>query len=70
MKNYYANFSVFFCKVHIYIAYMHFITSERSEQSSYWQTYLGRFDDMQTALRPLKKSEKIEIHFYGHFRTS
>ena len=31
---------------------------------------MGRHDDIQTALKPLKKSEKIEINFHNHFRTS
>ena len=30
---------------------------------------MGRIDDIQTALKPLKKSEKIEIHFYDDFKT-
>ena len=34
--------------------------SERSEQSSYQQSYMGRLDDIQTVLKPLRKSEKIE----------
>ena len=46
------------------------ITSERSERCSYYQTYLGRLVEIQTALKPKKKSEKIEIEFYDHFRTS
>ena len=25
---------------------------------------MGRLDDIQTAIKPLKKSENIEIHFY------
>ena len=36
--------------------YIHMIvTSEQSEQSSYYQSYMGRPIDMQSALRPLKK---------------
>ena len=32
---------------------------------------MGRLVDIQTALKPFKKkSEKIEIKFYDHFRTS
>ena len=31
---------------------------------------MGRLDDIQTALKPLKISEKIEIHFYDHFKTT
>ena len=27
----------------------------------------GCLDDIQTALKPLRISEKIEIHFYDHF---
>ena len=44
--------------------------SERSERSSYWQSYIGRLDDIQTALKPLKKSEKIEINVQYDVRTS
>ena len=40
-----------------------FVTSERSERSSYLQSYMGRLDDIQTALKPLKKIEKIEKKF-------
>ena len=46
------------------------ITKERSERDSYYQSYMGRLDDIQTALKSLKKIGKIEINFYGHFRTS
>ena len=46
------------------------ITSEQSERSSYYQSYMGRLDDIQTALKPLKKWEKTEIPFYDPFRTS
>ena len=46
------------------------ITSERSERSFYEQSYIGRLDDIQTALKRLKKLKKFEIHFYEHFRTS
>ena len=46
------------------------ITSERSERSSYKQLYVSRPDDIQIALKPIKKSEKIEINFYNHSRTS
>ena len=44
--------------------------NERSERISYLQSYIGRPNDIQTALKPLKKSEKIEIHFHGHVRIS
>ena len=30
--------------------------------------YIGRLNDIQTALKPLKISEKIEINFHCHFR--
>ena len=33
-------------------------------------SYIGSLDDIQTALKPLKKSEKSEIYFHGHFKTS
>ena len=44
--------------------------SERSERISYEQSYMVHLVDIQTALNPLEKIEKIEIHFYKHFRTS
>ena len=31
-----------------------FFTSERSERSSCYQSYIGRLDDIQRALKPLK----------------
>ena len=43
------------------------ITNERSERSSYNQSYMGRLVDIQTALKPLKKWDKIEIYFYDHY---
>ena len=46
------------------------ITSERCERSSYGQSYIGRVDDIQTALKSFKKSERIEKHFYNHFSNS
>ena len=46
------------------------VTNERSERCSYYQSYMGRLDDIQTALKPLKKSENIDINFYDHFGTS
>ena len=39
------------------------ITSERRGRSSYQQLYMGRFVDIQTALKPLKKSEKLKYIF-------
>ena len=44
------------------------ITSEQSERSSYYQSYMGRFVDIQTALKPLKKIGEMETNFYDHFR--
>ena len=35
------------------------ITSEGIEQSSYQQSYMDHLVDIQTALKPLKKSEKV-----------
>ena len=32
------------------------ITSEQSKQVSYWQSYIGRLDDIQTALKQLGKN--------------
>ena len=46
------------------------ITSEWSERSFYEQLFMGRLNDIQTALKLKKKSEKIEIDFYDHFRIS
>ena len=34
------------------------ITSERSELGSYWQSYMDRFDDIQTVLKLRKKNRK------------
>ena len=45
------------------------ITSGRSERSSYYKSYMGHLDDIQTALRPLKKIGKCEIYLYDHSRT-
>ena len=36
-----------------------FITSERSERSSYYQSYMGRPVDIKLALKPLKKIGKM-----------
>ena len=36
------------------------ITSKWNEQSSYEQSHIVHLDDIQTALKPLKKLEKIE----------
>ena len=43
---------------HIYMKYAHS------------ECFMGRLDDIQTTLTPLKKTEKIEINVYHHFRTS
>ena len=51
-----------------FISSITIITSERSGQSSYYQSYMGHLDDIQTALKPLKKSEKIEINLYDRLR--
>ena len=34
------------------------------------QTLPNSFDDIQTAPKPLQKSEKNEINFYNHFKTN
>ena len=39
------------------------ITSERTERSFYYQSYIGHLDDIQKALNPLKKSEKFKYIF-------
>ena len=44
---------------------MQSIRSEQTERSSYWQSYMGHLVDIQTALKPFKKIEKIEIKFYN-----
>ena len=41
---------------------MYIITSERSDQSSFYQSYIGDLDGIQTALKPLKKPKKL-FHF-------
>ena len=40
------------------------VTSERSEQSSYYQSYIDRLDDIHTAIKSLKKWDKIKIIFF------
>ena len=37
--------------------------SEGSERRSYWQSYIGLFDDIQTSLKPLKNRKKLEHLF-------
>ena len=32
--------------------------------------YIGSLDEFETALKPLKNAEKIEINFHEHFRNS
>ena len=53
-----------------HIAY-YVITSERNERRSYWQPYIGRQDSIQTALKALKNSEKMEVEtiFVKSFKT-
>ena len=34
---------------------VHIIANERSEQSSYYQSYMGRLDDIQTSLNSIKQ---------------
>ena len=46
------------------------ITSEQSEWSSYYQSFIGRLDNIQTAIKPLQKSEKIIINFHENFRAN
>ena len=46
------------------------IESEWSEVSMSSHIRISRLNDIQTVLKPLKKLEQIEIHFYEHFRTS
>ena len=41
--------------------------SEANEDSI--SSHIRVADDIRTAIKPLKKSEKIEIHFYDHFKT-
>ena len=49
---------------------MPFITNERSERSSYYQSYKGRLVDIHTALKRFKRIGKNWNRFYNHFRTS
>ena len=53
-----------------FISSITIITSERSGQSSYYQSYMGHLDDIQTALKPLKNRKILKQNFYDHFRTS
>ena len=41
------------------------ITSERSKLSSYQQSYRDNFDDIQTALKPLRKIEKKNYNTFS-----
>ena len=58
--------------MHVYITVyvFEFITSERIERVSYYQPYVGRFDDIQTSLKPFKKMVKIYINLYAYFKTT
>ena len=42
--------------------------NERSERISYLQSYIGRLNDIQTALKSLKKSEKLKEICKGFLR--
>ena len=50
--------SINFVQIKIYI---YLRVSEANEVPI--SSHIGRLDEIQTALKPLKKSEKIEIHF-------
>ena len=63
-------FTYNFLKSKINLFSRNHISSERSERRSYYQSYMGHLEDIQTALKPLKKIGKIEIIFYDHSRTS
>ena len=39
------------------------ITSERSERCYYYQSYVGRLDDIQTAFKPKIKNKKLKYIF-------
>ena len=45
-------------------SYLHIVTSERSERSSNYQSYIGRLDDLQTALKVFKKNHKKLKHIF------
>ena len=49
---------ILFLKI-VFIYYFCIITSERSERSSYQQSYMGRPVNIQSALKPLKKIGKM-----------
>ena len=44
--------------------------SEANEIPISSHIYIGRLDDIQTAPKPFKKSDKIESNFYCRFGTS
>ena len=48
------------CKGHRERIFIFLVTSERSEQSSYWQSYI-LFDDIQTTLKPLKNRKSSSL---------
>ena len=56
--------------IYVYIFIYLIIVNERSERTSYQPSYVGHLVDIQTALKPLKKSKKIVRKFYDHFRTT
>ena len=44
--------------IYIYVTKMHTITRERSDRSSYYQSCMGRLDDIHSALKPLTEIGK------------
>ena len=62
MQNRYIKFSNSINLLQITLFQLSLVTSE--------QSYMGQPVNIQSALKPLKKSEEIEIKFYDHFQTS
>ena len=57
------------CRIHKIYILIRVIASGRSGRRFYQQSYIGRLDNIQAALKP-KKSEKIKIQIYEHFKIS
>ena len=52
-------------KITISLTCAFLITNERNERSSYQQSYIGRLDENQTTLKPLKIPKKMPWSFYN-----
>ena len=62
VKVYNISFIDFFSKIE---KEFNIITSVRSEWSSYWQSHVGRLNDIQTALKPEKIVKNVFLIILG-----